>query len=76
MSNELSTAERLEIFRRLDFEGFNKQDWETFNSIHTDDVIVEIQGERTEGIEPHTEGARQLFAHMPDTHIEEYIYFA
>lgn len=73
MTNELSIDERLEVFRRLDFEGFNKQDWETFNSIHTDDVLVEIQGERTEGIDPHTQGAKELCAHMPDTHIEEYL---
>jgi hypothetical protein len=73
MSNDLSIEERLKIFRSLDFDGFNKQDWEHFSSIHTDDVIVEIQGERTEGIEPHVAGGKELFNHMPDTHIEEYL---
>ena len=68
-----TTERRLEIFHQLDFEGFNKQDWELFSHIHTDDVVVEIQGDRTEGIEPHVEGAAQLFAMMPDTHIEEYL---
>jgi SnoaL-like polyketide cyclase len=72
-TDQESTARRLEIFERLDFEGFNKQDWDLFGHIHTDDVIVEIQGERTEGIRPHLDGAVELFKAMPDTHIQEYL---
>ena len=71
MTDEIE--KRLELFRELDFEGFNKQNWDVFSARHTDDVIVEINGERTEGIEPHVEGGKQLFAALPDTEIKEYL---
>lgn len=45
--------EHLHLFDKLDFEGWNGPDWELFRSLHTDDVIVEMMGERTEGIEAH-----------------------
>jgi SnoaL-like domain len=73
VSQELSVGERLKIFHQLDFEGFNKQDWELFGSIHTDDVIVEIQGERTEGLEPHVAVCKEMFVTMPHTHIAEHL---
>jgi len=73
MTEPTELQHRLDLFRDLDFEGFNKQDWDFFSSLHTDDVIVEINGDRTEGIHPHVEGARQLFAAMPETVITDHL---
>lgn len=64
---------RLELFHELDFEGFNKQNWDLFRSLHTDDVVVEINGTRTDGIDPHVEGGKQLFAALPDTVITDHL---
>lgn len=73
MTDTLNTQQRLALFHDLDFEGFNKQDWDFFRSVHTDDVIVEVNGTRTEGIDPHVEGGKQLFAALPDTVITDHL---
>lgn len=73
MTDTTDLQTRLDMFHDLDFEGFNKQNWEFFSSLHTDDVIVEVNGERTEGIHPHIEQAKGLFAALPDTVITDHL---
>ena len=50
--------ENLANFDRVDFEGWNGPDWDLFRQLHTDDVVVEWAGQRTEGIEAHAEMAK------------------
>ena len=64
---------RLDLFRELDFEGFNKQDWDLFGSLHTEDVIVELGGERTEGLDPHIAMVKKIFDADPGTIVAEHL---
>ena len=73
MSTTTDVQKRLDLFHDLDFEGFNKQDWELFGNLHTDDVIVETMGERTDGIDPHIEVGKGVFAAMPDIVITDHL---
>ena len=62
-------AQNLANFDQLDFEGWNGPDWDLFRRLHTDDVIVEIAGQRTEGIEAHLAWAQGFIAAFPDAKI-------
>ena len=56
----------LENFDRLDFEGWNGPDWDTFRELHTDDVIVEFQGGRTEGLDSHVAMFQPMLEASPE----------
>ena len=43
----------LDRFDRLDFEGWNNQNWTLFKEMHSPDVFVDINGNTTSGIEQH-----------------------
>jgi hypothetical protein len=43
----------LERFDELDFEGWNNQNWTLFEELHSPDVLVDINGNTTGGIEEH-----------------------
>lgn len=62
-------ARNLESFDRLDFEGWNGQNWELFTQLHTEDVHVEGFGTNTDGIDVHVEWAKEFIAANPDTYI-------
>jgi hypothetical protein len=64
---------RLELFHDLDFEGFNKQNWDLFGSLHTEDVVVELGGERTKGLDPHIVMVQKIFDDNPDTAVVEHL---
>ena len=59
----------LAAFERLDFEGWNGRNWETFRQLHTDDVKVVGFGSRTEGIDAHTKWAQDFIAANPESKI-------
>jgi hypothetical protein len=59
----------LAAFERLDFEGWNGRNWETFRQLHTDDVKVVGFGSRTEGIDAHTEWAQAFIEANPESKI-------
>jgi hypothetical protein len=60
----------LDRFDELDFEAFNKQNWELFNQIHTEKVLVNFpDGHQTSGIEKHDEDMKAMFAWSPDLKI-------
>jgi hypothetical protein len=71
--SDATTARRLDLFTTLDFEGFNNQNWEVFGNLHTDDVICEVNGTRTEDLESHLAYCQQTFHRAPDTRIAEHI---
>ncbi len=70
----MSTPEEthLSLFERLDFEGWNGPDWDLFRELHTDDVIVEMMGQRTEGIEAHLAVCQAYVASTPDSKIRSH----
>jgi ketosteroid isomerase-like protein len=60
-------SEHLARFDELDFEAFNKQDWDLFNEIHDEDVrVVFPDGHETHGIGQHDKDMRAMFAWAPD----------
>src|SRR4051794_26371972 len=64
-----SEEQNLEAFDRVDFEAWNGPDWDVFRQLHTNDVIVEMTGMRTEGIEAHVDACRQTVDAYPDSKI-------
>ncbi len=44
---------------QLDFEGWNGPDGALFRHLHTDDVTVEVMGQRTKGLQAHLEMCQQ-----------------
>jgi hypothetical protein len=61
--------QNLANFDRLDFEGWNGPDWDLFRHLHSDDVIVEWAGQRTQGIDAHLAMAKQTVEQTPDAKI-------
>ena len=60
----------LERFDKLDFEGWNNQNWTLFEEMHSPDVFVDINGNTTTGIEEHLEfGMAALSAAAEDLKI-------
>ena len=63
------TQQNLELFDKLDFEGWNGPNWDTFSRLHTDDVVVEFLGQRTEGRQAHVDFCRDIIEQNPDMKI-------
>lgn len=63
-------ARNLETFDRLDFEGWNKRDWDLFSQIHGDEVTVVGFGSATEGVDDHVAWAQAFIEQNPDSTIE------
>jgi ketosteroid isomerase-like protein len=64
---QASVAAHLSRFDDLDFEAFNKQQWDLFNQIHAEDVVVTFpDGHQTTGIDRHDADMKALFAWAPD----------
>lgn len=68
-----SVAAHLARFDSLDFEGFNKQNYELFNQIHAEDVIVTWpDGHKTNGIVKHDEDIKTMFVYIPDFKVDSH----
>src|SRR3954453_15751927 len=64
--------EHLRLFDRVDFEAWNGPDWDLFRELHTDDVIVEMSGQRTEGIEAHVAMCQAMIAANGDSKVRSH----
>jgi hypothetical protein len=60
--------QNLANFDRLDFEGWNAQNWDLFSQLHSDDTHVEGFGTNTDGVEPHVAWSQEFIAANPDTY--------
>lgn len=60
--------QNLAAFDRLDFEAWNKQDWELFSQIHGDDVHVSGFGTTTDGNDVHVAWSQEFTAANPDSY--------
>ena len=64
-------AERnLALFERLDFEAWNKRDWDLFRQLHAKDVIVGGFGQETENIDDHVVWAQDFLRQNPQNQID------
>ena len=60
----------IERFDTLDFEAFSKQNWELFNDIHSEDVVVVFpDGRKTVGIEQHDKDIAAMYEFAPDMRV-------
>ena len=60
----------LDLFDKLDFEGWNGPDFETFAGLHSEDVKVEGFGQATDGRPAHVEWSEGFIENYPDLKIE------
>jgi SnoaL-like protein len=56
----------LDRFDRLDFEGWNNQNWTLFEEMHSPDVFVDINGNTTSGIEEHLQFGMAALSAAPE----------
>ena len=61
--------DNLERFERLDFEAWNKRDWDLFRKLHADKVKVGGFGQETENVEDHVAWAQAFLKQYPDNQI-------
>lgn len=61
-----TVQDHLNRFHDVDFEGFMKGDWGLFGRLHTHDVLVEINGQKTEGRAPHIDVSKMIYAAVPE----------
>jgi hypothetical protein len=71
MAGDIDLAHRIGLSKKLDLEGFNRRDWDLFASLHTEDVIVEFNDERSRGLEQYIEMIKQVSAQLPEMYIAE-----
>ena len=62
----------LALFERLDFEAWNKRDWELFRQLHGKNVVVGGFGQRTENIDDHIAWAQAFLKHNPENQIDSH----
>jgi len=60
----------LDLFERLDFEAWNKRDWDLFRQLHGKNVKVGGFGQETENVEDHIAWAQAYLKQYPDNQIE------
>ncbi len=69
---EDQVSRNLALFDKMDFEAFNKQDWELFSELHTADTrVVNADGSVTTGLAKHIEDMKD-FSFLPDLQVEEH----
>jgi hypothetical protein len=56
----------LDRFDKLDFEGWNNQNWTLFEEMHSPDVFVDINGNTTSGIEEHLQFGMAAVSAAPE----------
>lgn len=61
--------QNLERFERLDFEAWNKRDWDLFRKLHADRVKVGGFGQKTEDVDQHIAWAQAFLKQFPDNQI-------
>jgi SnoaL-like domain len=59
-------------FHIADFVAWNNREWEMQRRYHTEDVVVYLGGQRTEGIEPHIEAMRRALAAFPGARVVQH----
>ena len=65
--------ENIARFDYLDFVGFNEQNWEVFNELHANDVLVGWpDGRQTIGMEEHSKDVEYVFSYAPDVQITDH----
>lgn len=64
--------QHIDLFDKLDFEAWNGPDWELFRHLHTHDVVVEMMGQRTDGLDAHVDMCQQIVKQNPDLKIDEH----
>ncbi len=71
----MSVEENLQTFRKLDFEGFNKKNWDIFDKIHAESVVITWPGqpEPTKGRAAHHKEIVEMFKTFPDMRVEEHL---
>jgi hypothetical protein len=60
----------LALFEKLDFEAWNKRDWELFRQLHAKTVNVGGFGQHTENVEDHVAWAQEYLRKNPENQIE------
>lgn len=65
-------SRNLELMDRLDFQGWNAEDWTIFSEIHGEDVLVEGFGQATTGLPDHLAWARPFREANPGFFIESH----
>lgn len=61
--------QNLERFEKLDFEAWNKRDWNLFRKLHASKVKVGGFGQETEDVEDHVAWAQAFLKQFPDNQI-------
>jgi predicted ester cyclase len=66
----MSIEENMNLMKTLD-DAWNSQDWDTFSTRHSDDVIVRWPSQPpTKGIDAHKKEGEYFFSAFPDNHVE------
>jgi len=61
----------VDLYDRLDFEAWNRKDWELFRQLHADDVKVVFGPYESHGIEAHVQAMRALLE-TSDSHVDSH----
>jgi hypothetical protein len=62
----------IDLFEKVDFEAWNGPDWDLFRKLHSDDVFVDMFGEKTEGIDAHVTACQSYQAAVPASKVLEH----
>lgn len=68
-ADSVQARQNLALFERLDFEAWNKRDWDLFRKLHADTVKVGGLGQETENVEDHVAWAQAYLKQYPDNRI-------
>ena len=68
-ADQEQVTQHLATFDRLDFESWNKQDWDLFRQIHSEQVHVQGFGQQTDGIDAHVAWAQAFLKSSPETKV-------
>ena len=61
--------QNLTRFEKLDFEAWNKRDWDLFRELHSERVKVGGFGQETENVDDHVAWAQAFLKKFPDNQI-------
>jgi steroid delta-isomerase-like uncharacterized protein len=65
-----SPEENMRLMKTVD-DAWNSRDWDTFNKLHADDVVVRLPGQPpTNTIDAHKQGAEYFCKTFPDNHVQ------